>query len=122
MNNIHTLDYSIFSGKVHDVNLPHKLQVVNTINAYSFVLAETNPAFKNALQKSDILLPDGFPIVVAVKLLSGKKIHKIAGADLFYHYMNLLNKKKGKVLFIGSSESVLSMIKKNASIDFLMFM
>ena len=118
MNNIHTLDYSIFSGKVHEVKLPHKLQVVNTINAYSFVIAETNPEFKRALQRSDILLPDGFPIVVAVKLLSGKKIQKVAGADLFIHYMNLLNKIKGRVFFIGSSESVLSMIKKNAGADF----
>jgi N-acetylglucosaminyldiphosphoundecaprenol N-acetyl-beta-D-mannosaminyltransferase len=118
MNNIHVLDYSVFSGNVHEVNIPHKLQVVNTINAYSYVVAETNPAFKKALQRSDILLPDGFPIVVAVKLLSGKKIRKVAGADLFNHYMNLLNKTKGSVFFIGSTESVLSMIKRNARVDF----
>jgi N-acetylglucosaminyldiphosphoundecaprenol N-acetyl-beta-D-mannosaminyltransferase len=118
MEHINTLDYSIFSGKVHEVRLPYNLQVINTLNAYSFVAAETNPAFKKALQKSDILLPDGFPIVVAVKLLKRKKIQKIAGADLFFHYMDLLNKTKGRVFFVGSSESTLSMIRKNAKEDF----
>ncbi len=118
MEHIKTLDYSIFSGKVHEVMLPHDLQVINTLNAYSFVAAETNPAFKRALQKSDILLPDGFPIVLAVKLLKRKKIQKIAGADLFFYYMDLLNKTKGKVFFVGSSESTLSMIRRNAKKDF----
>jgi N-acetylglucosaminyldiphosphoundecaprenol N-acetyl-beta-D-mannosaminyltransferase len=118
MEHINILDYSIFSGKVHEVRLPYNLQVINTLNAYSFVAAETNPAFKRALKNSDILLPDGFPIVVAAKLLKRKNIQKIAGADLFFHYMDLLNKTKGRVFFVGSSESTLSMIRKNAKEDF----
>ena len=52
--------------------------VVNTINAYSWVVAERDSEFKTALLNSDIWVPDGIAIVWAAKVLKGEKIKKIS--------------------------------------------
>lgn len=115
---IDLLDYPVFSEPLSHIKLAEKKQVIHTINAYSYVLSKKIPAFKRALQNSDILLPDGFPIVFLAKILRKRKIEKIAGADLFFHLMNLLNKSGGSVFFLGSTETTLIKIKERAAIDF----
>ena len=109
--------------------------LINTINAFSFVNARKDPAFAEALLKGDILLPDGAGIVRACKWLNipHRPFERIAGADLFIHEMGRVNaigrenaegmsdngestsRVKPVVMFMGSSEKVLALIKKKAS-------
>lgn len=75
-------------------------------------------------------MPDGASIVKACRWLKAKSQPKerIAGWDLFELEMNALNSKmrecknekmkKGKVMFLGSSEKVLSLIRKRAAVDY----
>jgi N-acetylglucosaminyldiphosphoundecaprenol N-acetyl-beta-D-mannosaminyltransferase len=42
-----------------DFNSKH---ITNTVNQYSYVIAEKDSEFKNALKNADILLPDGIGI------------------------------------------------------------
>jgi N-acetylglucosaminyldiphosphoundecaprenol N-acetyl-beta-D-mannosaminyltransferase len=84
--------------------------LINTLNQYSFCLAEKDPDFRKALQHSDILLPDGMAIVWAVRLLTGQKIRKIAGADLHLHLLKELNNSKGSCFYLGSSAQTLDKI------------
>ncbi len=111
-------DYYVFSDNLNSIDFSSSRLVINTINAYSYILAKSDILFKKALQEADILLPDGFPIVIAVRWLTGKRIKKIAGADLFYHLCNILDEKKGRCYFLGSSDEILDKIKNNLSIDF----
>lgn len=111
------IDYSIFSGNLTELQDAKKI-VINTINQYSFCLANENEKFKIALQKSNVLLPDGMAIVSAVKLLSGAHIKKIAGADIHDFLLKDLNQKSGKCFYLGSSESTLSKIKLKVSNEF----
>lgn len=104
------MNYPVFSGKLQDISITGSRQVIHTINAYSYVLAERMPTFKTALQKADILLADGFPVVFASNILYKRSIDKIAGADLFFHFMDEMEKKKGKIFFLGSSNTTLSKI------------
>ncbi|MDA3779580.1 MAG: WecB/TagA/CpsF family glycosyltransferase [Bacteroidales bacterium] len=108
--------YDIFEGELKDLDIDSK-KVINTINAYSYVLAKKDREFRNSLQKSDILLPDGFPIVAAISLLSNIKISKIAGEDVFFHLLNQLNQKAGKVFFLGSSGETLAKIYSRLSAE-----
>lgn len=112
------MHYPVFSGELLDISITDPLQVIHTINAYSYVLAERMPIFKRALQNADILLADGFPIVFAAKILQKRSITKIAGADLFLYLMNNLEKLKGRVFFLGSSKATLSIIKKRIAEDY----
>lgn len=92
--------------------------LINTINAHSYNVAQKDGEFAESLTKCDVLIPDGVGIVMAVRLLKGEKIRKIAGHDLFLYEMNALNKKGGTCFFLGSSESVLSKIKIKAAREY----
>lgn len=112
MNNIKSkgIDYTLFTGLLNDLSYTSKT-VINTINQYSFCIAENDPNFKKALQESEILLPDGEGIVMAERILSGKKIKKISGADLHDHFLATLENKNGKCFYLGSSPATLAKIK-----------
>ncbi len=92
--------------------------LINTLNAYSFVIAEQNKEFKKALQSSDILLPDGFPIVKAVKLLRKEKVLKIAGADIHKYLLESANNKNQKVFYLGSSNKTLQKIRERINNEY----
>lgn len=91
---------------------PEKTLIVNTINAYSWTMTDRFPDFKKALQTSAVLLPDGVGIVYAARVLAGKRIKKIAGADLHLLLLELLNKKNGRCFYLGASLATLDLIKK----------
>lgn len=92
--------------------------LINTINAHSYNVSRTDEYFREALQQSDVLIPDGISVVLAMKWLSGQKLTKIAGADLFFYEMNRLQQNGGKVFFLGSSQATLDKIKARAAKEF----
>ena len=65
--------------------LPEGKFLIDTINAHSFVVAQKDAAFADALLQADALLPDGISIVKACRRLRMQNApdEKIAGADLF---------------------------------------
>lgn len=99
-------------------SLRNEKLLINTLNAYSFVTAAYDHDFQNALLKSDVLLPDGISIVLAMKFLKGEKFKKIAGADLFAWEMERLQTIKGKCFFLGSSERVLSKMYERCKLEY----
>ena len=79
-------------------------------------------AFAEALSGGDYLIPDGAGIVKACRWLKAKSQpeERIAGWDLFSFEMNRLERKseKRKVMFLGSSEKVLALIRERAAVDY----
>ncbi|MRI02598.1 WecB/TagA/CpsF family glycosyltransferase [Kriegella sp. EG-1] len=116
---LHTecLGYQVFNGELAEAFSQQKT-LVSTINQYSYCIAEEDLEFKKALEQSEILLPDGIGIVVAAKLLYGKKIKKIAGADLHDFLLKKLNNNQGSCFYLGSSEKTLSLIQSRISKDY----
>lgn len=111
-------ELSILSNKISLSLLPQGKLLINTINAHSYNTALKDPIFAEALSNGDVLLPDGISIVKACHWLKAKSQpqERIAGWDLFHFEMTQLNKKSGKCFFMGSSEKVLSLIKKKAKL------
>jgi N-acetylglucosaminyldiphosphoundecaprenol N-acetyl-beta-D-mannosaminyltransferase len=109
------IDYHLFVDRIDRIPEQKKL-VINTINTHSFYLAEKDIRFKDSLKKSDVLLPDGIGIVLASRILYGKRIKKIAGIDLFHFllskYASSQDAEKRRVFFLGSSEETLTRIKE----------
>ena len=91
--------------------------LIDTVNAHSFVVAQKDAAFADALLKADALLPDGISIVKACRWLGTKNapVEKIAGADLFAYEMEKLEEKGGTCFFLGSSPATLSLIEKKVA-------
>jgi N-acetylglucosaminyldiphosphoundecaprenol N-acetyl-beta-D-mannosaminyltransferase len=98
-------------------NLPDGKLLINTINAFSYNNARKDGLFEDALTKGDVLIPDGISIVRACRWLKAKTQPKerIAGWDLFAFEMHRLNRLGGKVMFLGSSEKVLELIRKKTA-------
>lgn len=94
--------------------------LIDTVNAHSFVLAQQDTVFADALLKADALLPDGISIVKACRWLGMKNApdEKIAGADLFAYEMEKLNRKGGVCFFLGSSPEVLARIRERAAKEY----
>lgn len=99
-------------------NLPDKKLLITTINAHSYNVAQRDELFSEALINSDVLLPDGISVVWAKKFLNGKKIQKIAGADLLLYKLNKLQTSQGSCFFLGSSESTLGKIKERVAKEY----
>ena len=129
--------FKLFDRPLDSLEIENLL--ITTINAHSFNVTQKDVAFAEALQKSDVLLPDGISVVWAAKFLalSGKQreisvnekkgvtdksLKKIAGEDLFYYEMNRLNtaenQQKKIAFFLGSSELTLQKIKERSKIEF----
>ena len=91
--------------------------LVDTINAHSFVVAQKDAEFAEAVMQADALLPDGVSIVKACRWLGTKNAPdgKIAGADLFVYEMEKLNEKGGTCFFLGSSPKTLDLIVEKAA-------
>lgn len=92
--------------------------LINTLNQYSFCIAQKDSNFKKALQKSDILLPYGIAIVAAGGLLNNQKIKKIAGVDLHQYLLIELNKKSGNAFIWAHQKTQLLKIKEQISREF----
>lgn len=104
--------------------------LINTLNAHCYNVAQTDLVYQEALQNSDVLLPDGVSVVWGLSWLSGQSLQKIAGADLFYYEMNRLQNSgetshalsvqhsNPRAFFLGSTEAVLSKIKERAKREY----
>ncbi len=110
----------ILRSKAELDNLPDGKLLINTINAHSYNTALKDKLFAEALMKGDVLIPDGISVVKACRWLNAASQPKerVAGWDLFAHEMFKLNQKGGKCFFMGSSEKVLALVKKRASVDY----
>ena len=120
MKNLKTercLGYSIFADELEKIPLNSKLEV-NTINQYSYCIAEEDVEFESSLANSDILLPDGIGVVWAARFLTDKKIKKVAGADLHDFLLHKLNSTNGSCFYLGASEDTLTKIKERLKLEF----
>ena len=100
--------------------LPSGKLLINTINAHSYNTAQKDKLFAEALQRGNVLIPDGASIVKACRWLDArsKPTERITGWDLFEFEMNRLNTIGGKCFFMGSSEKVLALVKQRVRVDY----
>ncbi len=111
---LHT--YTLFNESLDKIE--HSKVLISTLNAHSFNTVHKDAEFKAALKNSNVLLPDGIGVVWATKFLTGQRLKKIAGNDLFHYQMNRLDTYKGKCFFLGSSVDILQKISDKATLDY----
>lgn len=111
-------DVHILKNRSRLSRIPAGKVLINTINAHSFNTAQKDELFAEALTKGDVLLPDGASIPMACRWLKTEDAptERCAGWDLFQYEME--RNKEGKVMFMGSSEKVLGLIKERAAKDY----
>lgn len=115
-------ELKITGSKEEVSQLPEGKLLINTVNAHSFNVAQKDELFADALTKGDVLIPDGASVVKVARWVGNPNPPKerVAGWDLFCIEMEKLAGKSGrpKVMFMGSSEKVLGLIREKAAADY----
>lgn len=109
--------YHLYSNNLTELPQTQKL-LITTLNAHCYNVTRKDSFYREALQKSDVLIPDGISIVWAARWLKHKRIKKIAGADLFFYELNRLEQSNGKCFFLGSSDETLQKITARITREF----
>ncbi len=89
---------------------------VTTPNPEIVMLAQKDTLLKKILNESDLTIPDGIGIVLASKLNKIKISERVAGYDLVQKIFQLAKNKT--VYFLGSSDEVIKLAKKNMAEKF----
>ena len=111
-------DTGLLASKAGLAMLPEGKLLINTVNAHSYNTAQRDPLFAEALLRGGALIPDGAGVVMAMRWLYGRRIERVAGADLFDYEMARLNERGGTCFFLGSSERTLALIRERAARDY----
>jgi N-acetylglucosaminyldiphosphoundecaprenol N-acetyl-beta-D-mannosaminyltransferase len=118
-NRLNVMSYDVFNDDLSMIKIDtDKKIIVNTINSHSYITAKEDEQFRDALNKSDILLPDGSGMVLAAKVINKSVIKKIAGSDFHYYLLKELNKSGGKCFYMGASEDTLMKIEQKIAKEF----
>ena len=119
MNFIDSFGLRVFSDTLSKIPSEGKRsRVLNTISPNSYGISTKDPVFHESLKQSDYLVLDGVYFALASILLNRKNIKKNQGLDVFHHFMDRVNRNRGRVFFLGSSQQTLELMRERAAIDF----
>jgi len=103
----------VFSAVEHN----SMIQVCVT-NVYSTVLMQNDAEFRKINNSAGLVVADGMPIVWLSKLMSYPLPCRIAGSDLFFELCKEASRKGYSFYFLGSTNKVLDIIRKNLKVKF----
>jgi N-acetylglucosaminyldiphosphoundecaprenol N-acetyl-beta-D-mannosaminyltransferase len=82
------------------------------LNAHSAEVAHRDASFMAALQQADLLVADGFGVVLASRILGGRIRERATGPDLFVAVSEALNRGGDRsVFYLGGSAETLARIR-----------
>jgi len=119
MNMVKAFGFLVFSDSMNKIIISKKeTSVLMTISPNSYGISTKDPLFREALKKSDYLVLDGVYFCLSSILLQRKNIKKNQGPEVFYHFMDRINRQHGKVFFLGASSQTLEKMQKKATADY----
>ena len=92
-SSIKFLDEIIAFGKLHQSSY------VCVANVHMCIEVEKDTAFREIVNKADIITPDGKPLVLALKSLYGIEQERVSGPDLMPALLKAAEKENLKVYF-----------------------
>lgn len=113
---ISILGYDVYAGPKADL-AQEAAGVIATLNPHSYIIARKDKRFREALQSADLLIPDGTGIQLAARVLTGRRIEKIAGSDLHEVIIDSLGRRGGSCFYLGSSEETLMKIRERLAAE-----
>lgn len=75
-----------------------------TANPEIVMYAHEHSDYKKIVQSADMVVPDGYGIILASKILSTPIMERVAGYDLTVRLLEIGNKKKLKIYLLGGRE------------------
>ncbi len=89
-----------------------KLRYFACVNAHSAEMAHRDSTFMSALRQADLLVADGFGVILASRILGGRIRERATGPDLFMAVSDALDREGGRsVFYLGGSAETLERIR-----------
>jgi N-acetylglucosaminyldiphosphoundecaprenol N-acetyl-beta-D-mannosaminyltransferase len=93
-------------------------RVVCIANVHMLVEAYRDSEFALVLQNSDLVTPDGMPLVWMLRLMGASQQDRIAGLDVLLALCKQASKEDVSVFFLGSQPSILERMRSKLEKDF----
>lgn len=87
------------------LSIAEKNSVVSYVNPHVFMQAKRNEKLKKSLKDADIVYPDGWGIIFALRLLGNPISKRKTAADFFGQFCRAAAARKIKIGFIGGSRT-----------------
>lgn len=87
-------------------------------NVHMVMEAHNHAEFGRVLERADLVVPDGMPLVWLMKALGVSGQERVAGMDVFLKLCGRAAEQNLKVFFLGSQDSVLDRMREHLSRDF----
>ncbi|MEL6581462.1 MAG: WecB/TagA/CpsF family glycosyltransferase [Cyanobacteria bacterium J06621_12] len=87
-------------------------------NVHMLIEAYRNPDFAGVLRQANLVTPDGKPLVLMLQRLGVKHQNQVAGMDVFLNLCDLAEQTGVKVYFLGSTQKILSKIKRKLDSEY----
>jgi N-acetylglucosaminyldiphosphoundecaprenol N-acetyl-beta-D-mannosaminyltransferase len=93
-------------------------KTVCVANVHMLMEAYWNPEFASILKSSDIVTPDGMPLVWMMRQMGARYQNRVAGMDLFQGLCQLAQALNISVFFVGSQTEILSRMENRLEEEF----
>lgn len=117
--NLYPLTFEETKEKIIGFLKEDKKRIITAINPEKIVRSLSDKKLKEILENSDLLLPDGYGIVVASKILGIGVKERITGIDMYEALLEYGNRANLSIYFLGAKEEsvrgVVGRVKKEYS-------
>jgi N-acetylglucosaminyldiphosphoundecaprenol N-acetyl-beta-D-mannosaminyltransferase len=93
-------------------------KTVCVANVHMLMEAHWNPDFATVLYNSDIVAPDGMPLVWMMQQMGARNQNRVAGLDIFAALCERSQQQDISIFFVGSQPAVLSLMKKRLNVEY----
>lgn len=87
-------------------------------NVHMLMEAYWNSSFARVLEESDMVTPDGMPLVWMLKRLGIYNQNRVAGLDVFINLCKLAQECHIGVYFVGSQKDILKKVKSRLEVEY----
>lgn len=93
-------------------------RVVCVANVHMLMEAHWDNRFRKVLDSSDLVTPDGMPLVWLMRALGVKSQDRVAGLDIFLNTCQLASREKVAVYLLGCTQDILEQVKSRLHREF----
>jgi N-acetylglucosaminyldiphosphoundecaprenol N-acetyl-beta-D-mannosaminyltransferase len=115
---VDTISFAESLQKVLEWGLAHKPSFVCFANVHMVIEAKKDPLFQKQVEKADLVLPDGKPVVKAFQWLHGTRLERIAGMDFLPRILETANRHQARIFIYGSTNEVQEAMFRRIKFDF----
>ncbi|MDI6861666.1 MAG: WecB/TagA/CpsF family glycosyltransferase [Caldisericia bacterium] len=116
--NLYPLTFEETKEKIINFLKEDKKRVITPINPEKIVKSLNDAKLKEILENSDLLLPDGYGIVIASKILGIGIKERITGIDMFEALLKYGDKENLSIYFLGAKEDVVKAVIEKVKKEF----